>query len=77
VKVRALSQRPKQTTIYDCGVFVCKYVDAIMNGMQLQTLVWDPHADVLNFWYRIAWEIMNGAARHMSDSAREDRLLGT
>lgn len=76
MKVRAVDERPKQEGSDDCGVYVCKYIDAMLNGIQLSAAHWDPIHDIRTFRYRMAWELVNGAARHMADWGVEERLKG-
>lgn len=76
MKVRTVGRRPKQKGSNDCGVYVCKYVDAILNAIPLETAYWDPVYDVHTFRVRMAWEILNGQARHMIESGIQHRQLG-
>ncbi|XP_063941643.1 uncharacterized protein LOC108198076 [Daucus carota subsp. sativus] len=76
MKVRSVTERPKQVGGFDCGVYVVKYVDAICGGIQLKNAVWDPTLDILTFRYRMAWELNRGRARHISEWGIKERLLG-
>ncbi|XP_063942351.1 putative ubiquitin-like-specific protease 1B [Daucus carota subsp. sativus] len=67
MKVRSVTERPKQVGGSDCGVYVVKYVDAICGGIQLKNAVWDPTLDILTFRYRMAWKLNRGRARHISE----------
>lgn len=71
-KVKQLTDRPMQVEL-DCGVFVCKYVDAYLTGLDIQKEHWS-RDDVPNFRFRIAWEIRKGEARHLPDYSINWRL---
>ncbi|KAL8145237.1 hypothetical protein AgCh_003436 [Apium graveolens] len=60
MKMAIVTARPKQDTGVDCGVYVCKYVDVILNGIRLEHAVWHPYDDVETFRYRITWELRRG-----------------
>ncbi|XP_074355665.1 ubiquitin-like-specific protease ESD4 [Apium graveolens] len=66
MKMAIVTARPKQDTGVDCGVYVCKYVDVILNGIRLEHTFWHPYDDVETFRYRITWELRRGRARHLS-----------
>lgn len=62
-KLHVLQQRPKQFNNYDCGIFVAKYVDCILQDIDITKLPnWTE--DELNiFRVRIAHEIRQFKAR--------------
>ncbi|XP_074369105.1 ubiquitin-like-specific protease ESD4 [Apium graveolens] len=76
MKMAIVTARPKQDTRVDCGVYVCKYVDAILNGIRLEHAVWHPYDDVETFCYRITWELRRGRARHLSAWGLTQKNLG-
>ena len=76
MKVHTITERPKQEGCHDCGVYICKYIDALLNAMRLDKLHWDPKVDPIIFRQRIAWELKKGRARHFTSSGLEDRLMG-
>lgn len=76
MRVKELDKRPKQDNGIDCGVYVFKYIDAILNGINLGEAYWDPKLTILTFRYRIAHEIKNGEARQMSEWSMRQRLKG-
>lgn len=76
MRVKTISERPKQVGTNDCGVYVCKYIDALLNAIPLNEAAWDPIYDVRTFRLRIAWELLNGEARHMIESGVQLRQLG-
>ena len=71
-----MDKRPKQKGGVDCGVYVCKYMDAMLNGISIPSAHWDPEKDVITFRYRIAHELLNGEARHLSEWSFRERELG-
>ncbi|KAL8109123.1 hypothetical protein AgCh_025275 [Apium graveolens] len=76
MKMAIVTARPKQDTGCDCGVYVCKYVDVILNGIRLEHAIWHPYDDVETFRYRITWELRRGRARHLSAWGLTQRNLG-
>ncbi|KAL8155228.1 hypothetical protein AgCh_000562 [Apium graveolens] len=44
--VHGLDARPKQDGGIDCGVYVSKYMDAMLNGISLPSAVWNAKVDV-------------------------------
>ncbi|KAK1360710.1 hypothetical protein POM88_045184 [Heracleum sosnowskyi] len=74
--IKEVVERPKQEGGVDCGVFVCKYMDAICNGISLKTAYWTPDKDVITFRYRIANELRNGEARLISEWGIRQKNLG-
>ncbi|XP_074322857.1 putative ubiquitin-like-specific protease 1B [Apium graveolens] len=67
LKVHFVQERPMQSNTHDCGVYVCKYMDVILNGISLRDAVWEPVLGTWTFRYRIAWELSKGLARRISD----------
>ncbi|KAL8126807.1 hypothetical protein AgCh_013921 [Apium graveolens] len=65
--VHGLDARPKQDSGNDCGVYVSKYMDAMLNGISLPSAVWNAKVDVQTFRYRMAHELSKGVARHISE----------
>lgn len=57
----------------DCGIFVCKYVDAYLMGLSFEKQRWSKE-DVQNFRFCIAWELRKGEARHMPNYCFNWRL---
>lgn len=76
MRVRYVKDRPKQHGGSDCGVYVCKYMDAILNGISLAEAAWDGVVDVITFRYRIAWELFTGVPRAISESGLIARNRG-
>lgn len=76
MKVKFIEKRPKQTNGYDCGVYVCKYMDAILNGISLHEAEWGTTLTALTFRYRIAWELLSGEARKISEYGKLQRNKG-
>lgn len=76
LRVKELQSRPKQDGGVDCGVYVCKYMDAILHGLDLGQEKWHTTLDVTTFRYRIAHEIKCGEARQMPDTSIRQRLTG-
>ena len=76
MRVVVQKARPKQDTGCDCGVYVCKYVDTLLNGIALESAVWHPYDDVETFRYRITWELCRGRGRHLSVWGLTQRNLG-
>ncbi|KAL8112475.1 hypothetical protein AgCh_019979 [Apium graveolens] len=76
MKMTIVTARPKQDTGVDCGVYVCNYVDVILNGIRLEHAVWHPYDDVETFRYRITWKLCRGRARHLSAWGLTQRNLG-
>ncbi|XP_074352952.1 putative ubiquitin-like-specific protease 1B [Apium graveolens] len=54
MKVHFLQERPMQSNTHDCGVYVCKYMGAILNGISLRDAVWEPVLGIWTFQYRIS-----------------------
>ncbi|KAL8088727.1 hypothetical protein AgCh_038492 [Apium graveolens] len=65
--VHGLDARPKQDGGIDCGVYVSKYMDAMLNGISLLSAVWNAKVDVQTFRYRMAHDLSKGVARHISE----------
>ncbi|XP_074350792.1 uncharacterized protein LOC141690081 [Apium graveolens] len=65
--VHGLDARPKQDGGKDCGVYVSKYMDTMLNGISLPSAVWNAKVDVQTFRYRMAHGLSKGAARHISE----------
>lgn len=62
-KVHVTKDRPMQDNTFDCGIFVCKYVDYFVRGnIHLTKLKWSMQ-DVTVFRYRIAYELYKCQAR--------------
>lgn len=76
MKVKAVDDRPKQEGGVNCGVYVCKYIDAILNGIPLRTAEWSSNVDIRTFRYRIAHELKQGEARRICDWGIKERQLG-
>lgn len=76
MEVHGLKERPKQKGGIDCGIFVAKYMDAMLNGIRLPTAVWDAEKDIITFRYRIAHELSKGVGRHISDWSLREREAG-
>lgn len=76
MKIKEAKDRPKQKGGIDCGVYVCKYMDAICNGISLKEAHWDPEKDVMTFRYRIAHELRIGEARLICEWGIRQRNLG-
>ncbi|KAL8114840.1 hypothetical protein AgCh_021620 [Apium graveolens] len=66
-RVHGLDARPKQDGGIDYGVYVSKYMDAMLNGISLPSAVWNAKVDVQTFRYRMAHELSKGVARHISE----------
>ncbi|XP_074338974.1 uncharacterized protein LOC141677107 isoform X2 [Apium graveolens] len=66
--------RPTQQNSDDCGVFVMKYMDFMLQGYDITTL--EPWSQDLveTFRYRIAMELQNGKARQISNDRMRKRL---
>ncbi|KAL8146825.1 hypothetical protein AgCh_004530 [Apium graveolens] len=75
-RVHGLDARPKQDGGNDCGVYVSKYMDAMLNGISLPSAVWNPKVDVQTFRYRMAHELSKGVARHISEWGIRQREAG-
>ncbi|KAK1394727.1 hypothetical protein POM88_013783 [Heracleum sosnowskyi] len=71
-KVKQLVERPMQVEL-DCGIFVCKYVDAYLMGLSIEKQRWS-REDIRNFRFRIAWELRKGEARHFPKFCSDWRL---
>lgn len=71
--VQAWSVRPKQNNTTDCGIFVMKYMDYLLQGFDISTLMWDD-SDIEVFRYRIAIEIHKGKARRIPGFLMRQRL---
>ena len=76
MEVHGLEARPKQDGGIDCGIYVSKYMDAMLNGISLPAAVWDAKKDVQTFRYRMAHELSKGAARHISEWGIRQREAG-
>lgn len=76
MRVGEIQGRPKQVGGVDCGVYVCKYMDAILHGLDLGKEKWNPILDVTTFRYRIAHELKQGEARWMPEKSINERLRG-
>ncbi|KAL8157215.1 hypothetical protein AgCh_002069 [Apium graveolens] len=76
LKVHFVQERPMQSNTHDYGVYVCKYMDAILNGISLRDAVWEPVLGIWTFRYRIAWELSKGLARRISDYGIQQRNRG-
>lgn len=74
--VNYVKERPKQVGGSDCGMYVCKYMNAILNGIPLHLAVWTPPDDIITFRYCIAWEIFKGKARKIADDGINRRNEG-
>lgn len=62
-KVQTTKARPMQDNYYDCGIFVCKYVDYLVRGnIDLGKEKWSIE-DISVFRYRIAYELFKCKAR--------------
>ena len=71
--------RPKQGKDIDCGVYVMKYMDDMLNGISLREAVGDQNldiVDIVNFRYHIAWELYKGTIRRTSDYGIQQRNKG-
>ncbi|XP_074374756.1 putative ubiquitin-like-specific protease 1B [Apium graveolens] len=75
-RVHGLDARPKQDGGNDCGVYVSKYMDAMLNGISLPSAVWNPKVDVQTFRYRMAHELSKGVPRHISEWGIRQREAG-
>lgn len=68
-----LPQRPKQRNSNDCGVFVMKYMDFMLQGYDITSIAsWSEHL-VNMFRYRIAKELQAGKARGISSVRMRQR----
>lgn len=65
--------RPKQVNGTDCGIYVMKYMDYILQGFDLGALRWSQE-DVEVFRYRIAVEIQKGEARRIPGFLMRQRI---
>ncbi|XP_074377808.1 putative ubiquitin-like-specific protease 1B [Apium graveolens] len=74
--VHGLDARPKQDGGNDYGVYVSKYMDAMLNGVSLPSAVWNAKVDVQTFRYRMAHELSKGVARHISEWGIRQREVG-
>ncbi|WOG87868.1 hypothetical protein DCAR_0207100 [Daucus carota subsp. sativus] len=72
-QISALMRRPKQSNHTDCGIFVMKYMDYMLQGFHLQSMSWTS-SDVETFRYRIAKEIQRGKARMIPGFLMKQRL---
>ncbi|XP_063936209.1 putative ubiquitin-like-specific protease 1B [Daucus carota subsp. sativus] len=72
-QISALMRRPKQSNHTDCGIFVMKYMDYMLQGFHLQSMTWTS-SDVETFRYRIAKEIQRGKARMIPGFLMKQRL---
>ena len=72
-QISALMRRPKQSNHTDCGIFVMKYMDYMLQGFHLQLMTWTT-SDVETFRYRIAKEIQRGKARMIPGFLMKQRL---
>ena len=71
--VQVWDTMPKQNNYTDCGVYICKYMDYLLQGYDLSTLVWDA-SDLDVFRYRIAKELQTGKARSIPNHRMRQRL---
>ena len=71
--ISALIRRPKQSNYTDCGIFVMKYMDYMLQGFHLQSMTWTSF-DIETFRYRIAKEIQRGKARMIPGFLMKQRL---
>lgn len=76
MRVKEVLGRPKQDGGVDCGVYVCKYMDAILHGLHLGKELWNHVLDVITFRYRIAHELKQGEARRMPEKSINQRYDG-
>ena len=72
-QISALIRRPKQNNYTDCGIFVMKYMDYMLQGFHLQSMTWTT-SDVETFRYRIAKEIQREKARMIPGFLMKQRL---
>ena len=70
--VQVWDAMPKQNNYTDCGVYICKYMDYLLQGYDLSTLVWDA-SDLEVFRYRIAKELQKGKARSIPNHRMSQR----
>nr|XP_017217396.1 PREDICTED: uncharacterized protein LOC108194972 [Daucus carota subsp. sativus] len=71
--VQVWDAMPKQNNYTDCGVYICKYMDYLLQGYDLSTLVWDA-SDLEVFRYRIAKELQKGKARSIPNHRMSQRV---
>lgn len=65
--VHFVKERPVQGNGTDCGVYMCKYIDDMLNGISLREAVWGNNLDIVNFRYHITWEVYKGETRRIRD----------
>ncbi|KAL8118195.1 hypothetical protein AgCh_015918 [Apium graveolens] len=68
--------RLKQDGGIDCGIYVSKYMGAMLNGISLPSTVWNAKVDVQTFRHRMAHELSKGVARHISEWGIRQREAG-
>ncbi|KAK1386419.1 hypothetical protein POM88_014597 [Heracleum sosnowskyi] len=72
-KVQAWSRRPKQRNSKDCGLFVMKYMDYLLQGYEMESLQWEDE-DMEIFRYRIAKELQQGKPRRIPGFLMRQRI---
>ncbi|KAL8119762.1 hypothetical protein AgCh_017026 [Apium graveolens] len=76
MELHGLDARPKKDGGIDCGVYISKYMDPMLNGISLPSAVWNAKVDVQTFRYRMAHELSKGIARHISEWGIRQREVG-
>ncbi|KAK1378692.1 hypothetical protein POM88_025436 [Heracleum sosnowskyi] len=71
--VQAWSRRPKQRNSTDCGLFVMKYMDYLLQDYEIESLQWEDE-DIEIFRYRIAKELQKGKARRIPGPLMRQRI---
>lgn len=74
IPVNSVLNRPKQINGDDCGVFVMKFMDFMLQDYEIDSFGSWPQELVDTFRYRIAKELQAGKARPISNERMRKRL---